>query len=273
MSSFGKRGTEQRALLRVGRLGLPGLVQLVMPDQQGGAERAAGIAGGRLNPDVLERPFAKQAPIRHAVERHAAGHDQVAVRRSGRGGAAPRRSITSSHTTWTEAARSISFAVMMPLGLPRRAAEQIVKPWRGHRQPLAIVEVRHVQPERSVVHDPDQPLQDQIDVARLAVGRQAHQLVFAGIHPEAGVVGERRIQHAERVRKPLLVTEHDPVAVPVPSALVLHSPTASTVRMAASANGEGKNALAACDFVMIDEIQIAGEPGQRRADDATATGA
>ena len=34
-------------------------------------------------------------------------------------------------------------------------------------------------------------------------------------------------------------------ALPVPNAAVAHSPTPSNVRMAASAKGEGKNALAA----------------------------
>ena len=34
---------------------------------------------------------------------------------------------------------------------------------------------------------------------------------------------------------------------PTPIVAVAHSPTPSIVRMAASSNGEGKNALAACD--------------------------
>ena len=41
------------------------------------AERAAGVAGRRLNPDVLERPFAQDAAVADAVERHAAGQAQV----------------------------------------------------------------------------------------------------------------------------------------------------------------------------------------------------
>ncbi len=34
---------------------------------------------------------------------------------------------------------------------------------------------------------------------------------------------------------------------PTPNEVVAHSPTPSMVRKAASSNGEGKNALAACD--------------------------
>ena len=70
-------GPEQGAVLRVRGLRLPRLVQVVMPDEQRRTERAAGIACGRLNPDVLERPLAEQTPVRHAVESHATGHDQV----------------------------------------------------------------------------------------------------------------------------------------------------------------------------------------------------
>ncbi len=40
-----------------------------------------------------------------------------------------------------------------------------------------------------------------LDVLRLAVRREAHHLVFAGVDLEAGEVGERGIQQAERVRK------------------------------------------------------------------------
>src|SRR2546421_234174 len=40
-----------------------------------------------------------------------------------------------------------------------------------------------------------------VHIFRLAVGREADELVFAGVHAEAGEVSERRIQEAERVRK------------------------------------------------------------------------
>ena len=48
-----------------------------MPDQLRHAERAAGVARRRLNPDVLERPVAQNLAVADAVERHAAGHDEV----------------------------------------------------------------------------------------------------------------------------------------------------------------------------------------------------
>ena len=44
-----------------------------MPGKQRGAERAAGVAGRGLNPDVVERALAQQSAIGDAVQRHAAG--------------------------------------------------------------------------------------------------------------------------------------------------------------------------------------------------------
>ena len=52
-------------------------VEELVPDEERGAERAAGVAGRGLNPDALERPFAQDAAVRHAVERDAAGETEV----------------------------------------------------------------------------------------------------------------------------------------------------------------------------------------------------
>ena len=39
------------------------------------------IAGRGLNPDILERPFPEQAPVRHAVQGHPAREAQVILAR------------------------------------------------------------------------------------------------------------------------------------------------------------------------------------------------
>ena len=49
------------------------------------------------------------------------------------------------------------------------------------------------------------------------------------------------------MREPHLVRRADLVAAADAEAAVAHSPTPSSVRIAASSNGDGKNALAACD--------------------------
>ena len=41
------------------------------------AERAAGVSGGRLDPDLLERTFAKDPAVADAVERDAARQTQI----------------------------------------------------------------------------------------------------------------------------------------------------------------------------------------------------
>jgi hypothetical protein len=48
-----------------------------VPDEEGGPQRASRVAGGRLDPDVLERALAEQLAVRHAVQRDASGEHQV----------------------------------------------------------------------------------------------------------------------------------------------------------------------------------------------------
>ena len=67
-----------------------------------------------------------------------------------------------------------------------------------------MIEVQRV---AAVVLEVDQLPTDQIDVPRLAVRRQAHQFVLAGIDLEATELRERRVEQAERVRKQDLAQE------------------------------------------------------------------
>ena len=41
------------------------------------AQRGAGVAGGRLNPHIVETPGGEDLRVGHAVERHTSGHAQV----------------------------------------------------------------------------------------------------------------------------------------------------------------------------------------------------
>ena len=104
----------------------------------------------------------------------------------------------------------------------------------GHRQAVRVGEVLHVHPQAAVVADLDQVILDGLDVLRLAVRRQAHHLVFAGVDLEAGEVGERRVQQAERVRKAQLRAACS-ISLPRPTPIddVAHSPTPSIVTIAA----------------------------------------
>ena len=83
------------------------------------------------------------------------------------------------------------------LGLAGRPTKKLMESSVRHRQALAVVEVAHVEPEAAVRLQIDQVLEDLVAVNRLAVGSQAHQLVFAAVDLEAAIVGERRIQEAQ----------------------------------------------------------------------------
>ena len=50
-------------------------------DLEGRAQRRAGVARGRLHPDVAKRALAPQPRVGHAVERHAAGERQARLAR------------------------------------------------------------------------------------------------------------------------------------------------------------------------------------------------
>src|SRR5437867_8144287 len=88
------------------------------------------------------------------------------------------RSMTSSHTTWTERARSISRCVSLDSGT-RGGPEQPVESAVRHRETREIVEVLLIERERAVLAQVDQRPIDHIHVVGLAVGREAHDLVFA----------------------------------------------------------------------------------------------
>ena len=98
-------------------------------------------------------------------------------------------------------------------GLARRRAEQRIEARVGHRQPGAVVEVVQVQPEGAIVLDVDELLLDDVEILRLAVGREPHHLVFARVDLEAGVVGEGGIEQTERVREVDLADHLQAVAV------------------------------------------------------------
>ncbi len=191
------------------------LVVILVPGDQRRAQRTAGIAGRRLDPDVLERPFAQDAAIGHAVERDAAGQAQVVRLELVVNGARQAQHDLLGHRL--DGAGDIHLLLRdLRLRRARRRAEQVGEPFIGHGQTGGVVEIVHVQAEGAVRLQVDQLVEDQVDVLRLAVGRQPHQLVFAGIHPEAGVIGKGRVQHAQRVREVQLPLRRQLVALAQP---------------------------------------------------------
>src|SRR4030095_6654137 len=141
----------------------------------------------------------------------------------------------------------------------RRPPEEIMKFVRGHRQTLAVVEVVHVEPEGAIIGDPDDFLENHIDVLRRAIRRQAHQLVFAGIDLEARVVGEGRVEHSQRVREMQLVGEGKSVSATDTDRAC--RPFANGVQREDSRLFEGGGEESACrmGFVMPGKTEAASE--------------
>ena len=205
--------SEQRPALRVRRPDLPRVVEELMPDEQRHAERAARVSRRRLDPHVVEGPLAQHPSVPDAVQRHAAGEAEVAhPRLRVHVARRPQHRLLGDRLNGR---RDVHLPLRdRRLGLPRRPAEERVELVRRHPQPLAVLEVRHVQAERSVRLQIDQVVPDALDVLRLAVRRQPHQLVLAGVDLEAGEVGEGGVQQPERMREADLVRQLDAVAVP-----------------------------------------------------------
>ena len=93
-----------------------------------------------------------------------------------------------------------------------------------------------------------------LHVLRLAVGRQAHDLVLAGVDLEPGVVGEGGVEQPERVRKGNL-PERRQLACPAPTHadVVAHSPTPSMQRTAAVSKGDGIEGRGRVRLVVLAE--------------------
>ena len=186
-----------------------------MPSGERRADRAAGVARRRLDPDIAEGSLAQHPAVGDAVERHATGQAQIIGVKL----APCRQRQARDHVLrhFLNRRREVHLALRQRrLGLTRRPAEQRVEALVGHRQAGHVVEIFGVEAERAVGLEVDQMVEDRAGVARLAIRREAHQLVLARVHLEAGVIGERRVEQAERVRKIDLPLRRQPVALAQP---------------------------------------------------------
>ena len=206
-----KLRAEQRAPLGVARIGDPRMAEMVEPVGQRRPERAPRIAGSGLDPEPLERPLAEQSAVGHAVERHATGQAEVREARL-------RMNVPGhSQDDLLEHLLDAGGEVHLPLGEraigpPRRTVKQPVEPAARHLQAGAVVEESLIEPERAVVAEVDDFSQDGVGIPRITIGGESHELVLAGVHPEATEQRERAVEQAGRVRKPHLGLELDPAA-------------------------------------------------------------
>ena len=152
----------------------------------GGAEGGAGVAGGRLHPDALERPLLGQDRVGHAVEGDPAGHGQVAVAGLG---VQPADQL-QQHLL--EAELDAGRQVGVPAG-----------PLLALAAPLGQgAELDRGDGEAAVAGDPDR-LAQLPQVGGPPVGGQGHDLVLVRGAPEPEVVGDLLVQQTEGVGEPL----------------------------------------------------------------------
>ena len=132
--------------------GLPWAVEIPMPDRQRDAEGAAGFTGRGLDPDFLEWPLSQDAPVGHAVERHAASQAQV-----GQSGFALDEPGDLEHYllgNLLNRPRKVHLTLRdARLGLSGRSADQALERLARHPEPLGVREVLVVHPDRSIVPD------------------------------------------------------------------------------------------------------------------------
>src|SRR5262245_1269251 len=166
-----------------------------MPNEKCGTKRTAGVARRRLNPNVRKRSLSQQSPVRDAVERDATGHHEILQTRLAMDRLSERQN--DIFRDGLNAGREIHMMLLdAVIRLSRRSTEEIVEASVRHRQALAVVEVRHVQPQTAVWLDVNKMSIDEVAINGSPVRRKSHQLVLTAIDFEAAVVRERRVEQA-----------------------------------------------------------------------------
>src|SRR5262249_37159216 len=102
----------------------------------------------------------------------------------------------------------------LALRISGRPTEERMKSIVCHCQTGTVVEISHVEMERSIFFNIDEVLLDQVDVAGLSIRRQAHHFILTGIDLEAGVIGKRGVKQSKRMGKVDLFMDHQLIAVP-----------------------------------------------------------
>src|SRR5581483_12086978 len=111
--------------------------------------------------------------------------------------------------------------------LPRLATKQLMEARVSHPQAGAEIEIVQIELKAAILLQADQMLHDQVDVFRLAVRRKSHDLVFARVDLEPGVVRECRVQQAQRMWKGQVGKQLELVAAS--DAVARRGPLADTV--------------------------------------------
>ena len=211
--SWGEFRPEIRSPLGIPPFGAAWIILHLVPAPQCGTKRSSGIAGRRLDPDVLKKLFTEKAAIGDTIKGDSTG--QTKILRPGRAADMTRHLEDNIFGHRLYARRHIHVALsQLFVRLPRRAAEKRVKAGIGHGQALAIIKIPLVQPERTIVLDLDEVLAHQVGKARFAIGGKTHEFVLTRINLESAIRGESAVEQSERMGKADFGAQLDPVAPP-----------------------------------------------------------
>ena len=119
------------------------------------------------------------------------------------------------------------------------SAKKLIKLYVGHGCAPQKIEIVHVQPERTVRFEAQQPAPDGFGKRRPSVRRQPHELVFTGVNPKTAVIGEGGINRPSECGKRNSLSIVISLPRPQPMVVVAHSPTPAMERMVASSMGDG----------------------------------
>ena len=160
-----------------------------MPQGESNPQRSTGISSGGLNPDLFEWALAQQAPIADAIQRDATSEAQprrtcVAVR-----GTCHAQHDVLDHLLHRPGEVHLSLCHRCVRGTPG-TAEQPSETLARHCQPVHEFEVFKVEPDAAIIEHLDEMITNGVDVPRLAIRRETHDLVLALVDFESGEVGK-----------------------------------------------------------------------------------
>ena len=182
-----------------------------MPRTERRADRAARIARGRLHVELRERRHPRDLAVGHRIHRAATRQRQriQPIARMQRVEQVEERLLVHR----LRRAGDVLVTLLQRLILAARRAEPLRKLAReqGPHHGLAVLpcvleflavmaEAREIQREAAIALEPHDAAHG-LEVFRLAVGRQAHHLVFVAVVRKADELRDRLVEHAERMRE------------------------------------------------------------------------
>ena len=206
-----ERRSEKGASHRIGRLGRAVVPEHLVPEVQGSADCAAGIAAGRLNPDVVEGPVTEKSTVGNAVERDTTADAQpvearLAVQFAGHG-----QDDLFEHdlSRCRDVGVSASQRLVRAAG---RVAQQLLEPAVDRPPAIDVREVVLIQFDRTIRPDVDHLVENPLRERWFTERSEPHEFTLARVDPEPAIRGERRIQQPDRIGKAELAIDSESVA-------------------------------------------------------------